>query len=429
MRVLLVVDSFDREFLAMRLTAAELQKLGAEVRICSRPILNMAYNRFRPQVVLLPKTHKIPNISDLHKNSVVVLAQAESFVGSEDSFKYLSKNLRKEDVDIVCCWGAFDRNFYVENGIFDIENVHVTGHPIVDTWHLPLASSEKDRRGPVVGITSSLRAFTHKALGKNIHPFKSIIGIEEVGESGYFIPPFHAEDWVAFEASWVRNIYQLVKNNPQMQFSLRPHPLENGRHYDVFGQLPNVEVDGKGHIAEWLGSIDTLCSSFSGSMLDAYFCKKTVVSIRNLIPKHILAGIHPSIPGIPHEKFFPAPKTLSSVAAELSKPWHPIPDIDNLGQQVFNFPGEGRPSRRVANIICKFAPDLYKSKKPFSPLPERKIERICGPFSWSPDLRMLMLDFRDFISGTNIATSSYKKHNFRKNSVYLRVAEKIESVL
>ena len=33
MRVLLVVDSFDREFLAMRLTAAELEKLGVETRI------------------------------------------------------------------------------------------------------------------------------------------------------------------------------------------------------------------------------------------------------------------------------------------------------------------------------------------------------------------------------------------------------------
>lgn len=262
MRVLLVVDSFDREFLSMRLTASALQKQGVEVRLCSRPILAMTYNRFQPQVIILPKTHKIPYLDLIHLSSVVVLVQAESYVGSPDSFKYLSVHLRKEFVDLVCCWGMFDYDFYIENGIFSSDRVFVTGHPIIESWYLPFSMRNRNVSKPIVGITSSLRAFTHKAHGLHVNPLKSIINIEEVGDSGYFLPPYHAEDWIAFEASWIRIIYQLVKENPDIQFSLRPHPLENPVHYKEFERFPNLTVDAFGHISDWLNSLDALCSSF-----------------------------------------------------------------------------------------------------------------------------------------------------------------------
>lgn len=425
MRVLLVVDSFDREFLAMRLTAAALEKLGAEVRLCSRPILGMTYNRFRPEVVVLPKTHKIIGLEEIHRGSAIVLAQAESFVGSEDSFRYLSAHLRKEYVDLVCCWGQFDHDFYTQNDVFPADRVHVTGHPMIESWYLPTAAQKDSNASPVVGITSSLRAFTHKANGSRINPFRSIIGIEEVGGSGYFLPPYHAEDWVAFEASWVRIVYQLIKDNPDIKFSLRPHPLENPLHYKEFERFPNLTVDSHGHIAEWLTSLDVLCSSFSGSMLDGYFRRVPVVSIRNLIPARILACIHPSIPGIPHEKHFIAPGTLAGTRAELYKPWQPIPEMDALGKRVFNFPDSKRPSERLAETIVQHAPAIYKTKRDFTPLPESRFERLCGPFSWSPDLRLAMLHCRDAVKQTNITATAYGRHRFLQNRKYASLFDRL----
>lgn len=427
MRVLLVVDSFDREFLAMRLTAVALEKRGVEVRLCSRPILGMTFNRFRPDVVVLPKTHKIVGLDAIHRSSAVVLAQAESFVGSEDSFKYLSVHLRKEYVDLVCCWGAFDHDFYTQNDVFPADRVHVTGHPMIESWYLPTAGGKTTVSSPIVGITSSLRAFTHKTYGSRINPFKSIIGIEEVGDSGYFLPPYHAEDWIAFEASWVRIVYQLIKANPDIRFSLRPHPIENPLHYKEFERFPNLTVDSHGHIAEWLTSLDALCSSFSGSMLDGYFRKVPVVSLRNLIPAHILAGIHPSIPGIPHEKHFVAPDTLGGVREEFLKPWRAIPEMDALGKRVFNFPDEKRPSERLADTIVQHAPEIYNSKGAFVPLPESRFERLCGPFSWSPDVRLLMLHWRDVVKHTNITAAAYGRHRFLQNRKYASLFEKLSA--
>jgi hypothetical protein len=409
----------------MRLTAAALEKQGVEVRLCSRPILSMTFNRFRPDVVVLPKTHKIVGLDAIHRSSAVVLAQAESFVGSEDSFKYLSAHLRKEYVDLVCCWGPFDHDFYMQNHVFPADRVHVTGHPMIESWYLPTAAQRSSVSSPVVGITSSLRAFTHKAHGSRINPFKSIIGIEEVGDSGYFLPPYHAEDWVAFEASWVRIVYQLIKENPDIRFSLRPHPLENPVHYKEFERFPNLTVDSHGHIAEWLTCLDVLCSSFSGSMLDGYFRKIPVVSIRNLIPARILAGIHPSIPGIPHEKHFVAPDNMAGVRDELYKPWQVIPEMDALGKRIFNFPDKKRPSERLADTIVQHAPAIHRTKSRFTPLPESRFERLCGPFCWSPDLRLAMLHWRDVFKHTNITATAYGRHRFLQNRKYASLLEQM----
>lgn len=384
----------------------------------------MTYNRFRPDVVVLPKTHKIVGLGEIHRGSVVILAQAESFVGSEDSFKYLSGNLKKEFVDLVCCWGPFDYDFYTNNGMFPPERTFITGHPIIDSWYLPHRNLRQNE-SPVVGITSSLRAFTHKALGSRPNPIASIIGIEEVGDSGYFLPPYHAEDWVAFEAAWIRIVYQIIKGNPDIRFRLRPHPLENSRNYKTFERFPNLTVDSQGHIADWLSSVNVLCSSFSGSMLDGYFRRIPVVSLRNLIPEHILSSIHPSIPAIPHEKHFVAPNSLAGIRDELHKPWQPISGIDEIGKRVFNFPDSKRPSERLADVIMEQVQPLLSTKAGFAPLPESRFERLCGPFGWSPDLRMAMLHFRDVIGNTNITATSYGRHRFVQNRKYANLFDQI----
>ena len=426
MRVLLVIDSFDREFLAVRLLAAALDRHGMVTRICSRPVLGMTYNRFRPDVVVLPKTHKIPELEAIHRSSVVLLAQAESFVGSEDSFNYLSGNLKKEFIDVVCCWGPFDYDFYLHSGFFTREQAFVTGHPIIESWYLAPERGAR-QKAPVVGLTTSLRAFTHKANGPHPNPIASIIGIEEVGDSGYFVPPYHAEDWVAFEAAWIRVIYQLVKENPDIRFSLRPHPLENPVHYKVFEKFTNLAVDPHGHIAEWLGTIDVMCSMFSGSMLDGYFRHLPVVSIRNLIPARILGGIHPSIIAIPHEQLFPAPDSFAAVREELFKPWRAIEELDALGARVFNFPSK-RPSEQIAEVMSTVCEPLLKKKQAFAPIPETRFEKLCGPFAWSPDLRMAMLDLRGALDKTSRTSSSYRKHRIFMNRKYDKLFNQITAV-
>jgi len=423
MKVLLVIDSFDREFLAIILLRDALERRGVRVRLCSRPILAMTYNRFKPDVVVLPKTHKIPELEQIHCSAVVVLMQAESFVGSLDAFKLLAPKIRNDFVDIVCCWGEFDRDFYTGAGIFSSDRAFATGHPITESWYLPRPSRAADKK-PEVGITFSLRALTHKALGSRPNPIQAITGLEEVGDSGFFVPPYHAEDWIAFEASWLRIAYQLVKENPELSFSLRPHPIENRSLYKAFeSKFKNVRIAEGGHISQWLASVDVVCSAYSTSMLDSYFSGVSVLSIRNLMSSRIIEGIHPGVISIPHERYFPAPNSFQEMSASLLNPWNPIPELEELGKRVFSFSRDRRPSERVADVLVGEKVWSERSKKaPFTPISERFFEKMFGPFSWSPDARMALLDLRDSLGRTQITSAAYCRHrlitNRRFDSVY-----------
>jgi surface carbohydrate biosynthesis protein len=427
MRVLLVIDSFDREYLSMRLLQSALRRRGVDARLCSRVVLGMSFNRFKPQVVVIPKTHKIVGLETIYRSSVVVLAQAESFSGSRNAFLHFSTSIKKEFVDIVNCWGEFDRDIYLEKGLFSPDQVVVNGHPITESWYLSSRIST-NISNPVVGIAMSIRAFTHKANGPNANPVECVINAEDVGDSGYFLPPYHAEDWIAYEASWIRVVYQLIKENRDIRFVIRPHPLENSKLYEVFTRLPNVQINSHGHISEWLSTIDVLCSAFSTSMLDAYFRKIPVVSIKKLIPNRILTCIHPAQTGIPHDAHFAAPDTFPDLRSLLHKVWRPISELDTLGRQVYNFPHERRPSEGLAETIVHCSPSLFENKKAFERVQEGFFERLCGPFGWSPDLRLVLLHLRDMVGHTNITAAAYGRHRILRNRKYSSLVKQISAL-
>ena len=426
MRVLIVIDSFNREYLSMKLLEAALESRGAKVRICARQILAMTFNRYKPEVVVIPKTHKITELEIIHKSSVVVLAQAESFSGSEDAFLYFSKNIITKFVDIVNCWGDFDRKFYTENKLFSADQIFVNGHPITESWYLHSPQTANTAK-PVVGIAMSIRGLTHKANGRNPSPIALVMSVEDAGDSGYFIPPYHAEDWISYEAAWIRIVYELIKQNTDIKFVLRPHPLEDPIHYQPFLKFDNVAINTGCHISEFLSSIDVLCSAFSTSMLDAYFRQIPVVSLKNLIPNRILECIHPSQTGIPHDKYFRSPDSIAELRNQFHVSWSPIPELDLLGRNVYNYPDNQRPSQRMADTIMQSAPPLLKTKSDFSPMFESRFERLCGPYRWSPSLRLLILQLRDIVKNTSIVSMAYSSHNFLRNRRYASLISRLKN--
>jgi len=424
LRVILVIDSFNREFFAMELLARAFRSKGVKAILCARQVLGMTYNRFRPDIVLLPKLHKIPSLDKMFESSLIVLAQAESFTGSESAFTHFSSNIKSEFVDLVICWGEFDRNFYIENKIFTNERLISTGHPITESWYLAKKIPLKTR---TIGIAMSIRALTHRALGPSPNPISTILQTELAGSNGYFIEPYHAEDWLAYESAWIRIVFQIISNNQEIHFSIRPHPLENPLHYHAFDHLSNVSIDHDGgHINEWLQKIDLLCSAFSTSMLDAYFMKVPVVSLRNLMPERILNCIHPSQLDIKHDNYFPMPKDIPELKNLLQNEWQAIPEVDDLGLRVFNFPQKNRPCKQIAYTLVQKALRSPKINKPFSPVRELFLERLCGPFSWAPNLRMLYLHLRDIVTSNTVTSSAYCKHRFKKNRRYLKLLETLQ---
>ena len=135
MRVLIVIDAVGREYLAAKLVAEELNERGIKAALCSKLALTMTYNRFKPDVVILPKTHKIKFLNLIHQQSVVLLAQAESFLGSVEAYESFSKFIAVDFVDGICCWGNVDYDYYIGNPRFSNIDVQLTGHPIIEFWY------------------------------------------------------------------------------------------------------------------------------------------------------------------------------------------------------------------------------------------------------------------------------------------------------
>ena len=82
----------------------------------------------------------------------------------------------------------------------------------------------------------------------------------------------------------------------------------------------------------------------------------------------------------------------------------------------------------MEKFLVRYAPSLLKAKAKFESIPESRFERLCGPFSWAPDLRLAMLQWRDFMAGTNISSAAYGRHRFLQNRKYNDIFEKISNL-
>jgi len=79
----------------------------------------------------------------------------------------------------------------------------------------------------------------------------------------------------------------LMKNNPKMNFVLRPHPTESISFYkNVFHGFKNIHITKEYSAVEWIMNCKTLIQSGCTTSLEAYFMKKPIVSFHPFESKY-----------------------------------------------------------------------------------------------------------------------------------------------
>ena len=418
MRVLYIIDNASREQLAANLVRHELEKRGCVVYFASRYVISNAFNGFQPDIVILPKIHKIPEIFDLAKRCHIALLSAESFTGSEQSalFSYEGYQKINDCIDIRFCWGNFDKNVLKRARVFQESVLVATGHPMTDTWYLPSMTRNKDNR-IVIGISSTLKVLANAFGNRN---FLSLIdGIEKntdaAGKSIYFDDPNHAEWWIGFEAAFIRIMINIADFFPNYEIRIRPHPTERATDYLALAKnRPNVKISEGGDIESWLDEIDILLSFLSVSQIDASVKGKHVISLKNLFPSWVIDGL-PERLRLAVDDFFPAPSSLEELNVLINRQPDDYAAVRTYVADVFNFPSERRPSELISEYIVKYLDSHVKRPMAGTPMPTSKL-RFLLSFPYGDVLLMIALDLRTLLKqGKGGVGHSYCFHRFQRN--------------
>lgn len=429
-KILYIVDNAAREQLGAYLVKRELELRNCEVHLASRYVISTAFNMFQPDLVVLPKLHKVPELNEIAKNAYVALLSAESFTGSAQTtiLSYKGFDESNAAVDVRFCWGEFDRDVLAREKLFPSEKLIVTGHPMTDPWYAPNTRKESKKR-PIIGIASTIKVLVNAFGERNF--VKLVESVEcnrdADGRSIYFDPPNHAEWWVAFEAAFIRLMINVADRFPQHDIHIRPHPTERASDYlELTRNRPNVKICEGGDIVDWLEGIDILLSYISTSQIDAFVRGKRVISLKGLFPDWIIAGL-PARLHLDIDDMFPAPTSLDELERLIVESQAaPVDAAAKFVRNVFNFPSERRPSVRIAEALLNFLvdrPPRSAGIKKIAMGPKRRYFQ----FPNADDVLMLMLDAKSLIGSSQSGVShSYCRHRWQRNLLILSRAEKLD---
>lgn len=431
-RILYVVDNAVREQLAACLVKKELEQLGCKVHLASRYVISTAFNAFQPDLVVLPKIHKVPELKAISERAYIALLSAESFTGSAQSaiFSYKGFEASNALVDLRYCWGDFDRNVLAGERLFPEEKLIVTGHPMTDAWHLPIANSGSGQKRPIIGIASTIKilanAFGERNLVSLIDSMEN--NRDANGQSIYFDPPNHAEWWIAFEAAYMRLMVNIADSFPDFDIHIRPHPTERAADYQALTKTrTNVRICEGGDIADWLEGIDVLLSYISTAQIDATVRGKRVISLKGLFPTWVIEGL-PSRLRLKIDDMFPAPGNIEELRCLLMEAGpSKLPEVSAFIKQVFNFPSKCKPSVMVADSILSFLRTHPPKKEHGRTLPSGTRRKFFR-FPFADDVLMFLLDIKSLANRNESGVShSYCLHRYRRNRSIQERAEKLST--
>lgn len=422
-RVLIVVDSMHRE-LSSALALSEVLRVDPKiaVELIPRQVLPVAFNLIKPHAILLPKVHKIPFLNEMRRSCRVILMLSESFSGSKSAFETLKGNLDLNSVDHVCCWGQFDRDIYLNLGLAPVEKLSITGGLCSDYWWNFVTINKLATSNKKVGIAMSMRALTHRAYGKRAGSVESILGVIKAGqESGFFDNNSLPEGWIAYEATWLKIVYEICLKNPKTKFSLRPHPLESVENYELFRSFDNVEICSRDTLTEWFSDIDLLLSAFSTSMIDAYMHGVQVISLKPLFDPDILKLIPVYQSEVPFDDLFLQARTyeeLESLIASIPVRKSEVTKtrLEAFLKETFNF-GEKtkRPSVAVAEVIKKQLISGLSNLREHDDLPLSSWDKYCAVVLRSWRIRVILIRLRALFDRRLNTSSMYVPRMFKRH--------------
>lgn len=347
-KILIAIDNTHRELSYCKVISDRIHGNESRVIFCSMYSLDLAFQNCLPNILILPKVHKVIRLKEYHEIATIIYLPAEMYSGSKDGFiTTISHELNQlKYIDYRICWGDFD--FSILNDLYDdkFRLIHF-GHPAIEYWMLKKNASHMN----TVGIISTTRVLNNK---NSSNLLSGIISVEynndNDGNSIFFKKGDHAEAWLAYELAFYRILINLIRENPDTQFIIRPHPSERNEIYLFLERkFSNVIISKRGEsFSDYLNSVDTVLGHLSVGLIESFLRGKLVFSLKNLFPNWVLDKLPDRLILFFDDKF---PALDSFNLDHLQKISKSSNELILLSKLYFNFPLEGSPSNDMAKLI------------------------------------------------------------------------------
>ena len=262
-----------------------------------------------------------------------------------------------KNVDIIFNWGKFDNDVCKKIYPKFKRKFIISGSPRVDLWKSKILRIIYSRE--IEKIEKIYNKKFNLIISSNISSIKNVKRIFSIAYKNYVFRDLR-EKKEAFNdiyqelndfKKFSELIMQIIKNNPNEFFILRPHPAEEYSSWENLikrNKLKNVILNNQFDPAPWIYKSDCIIQSKSSLAIEASVLKKRIISI-NLNNKR---RIFPN-------KFGKILKTKTDINKYLSnkrKLNEKILNKNNLSFRIFNSNQKHSSSKIISNEINK----LYK---------------------------------------------------------------------
>ena len=312
--ILIVNDNKFREQFSTELLFGYLKK-NLTVRVVSKSIFRTAIQLLKPQVVVVPRVqsdfHDIFDFKERYKfqlffipvehsggNESGILSFMKSYIKKDALDQNHSKKL-KLNVNKVFVPGKFYKDILLKHDLFNEDQIIITGTPSSDTWFKDINivfNKHNNTKKKTIGIATSFKSYMFGNQFESIQhgiqvisSYKSNLINNGVKENQIDISNQEKDlFFLWYEMYQFIVINKIINDNKNLNFSIRPHPMENIKNSKYYERVTkNLSVDRNLILNEWISSQKMILSFGSTLLYDSYFSGIPSYSLRKFMPNNI----------------------------------------------------------------------------------------------------------------------------------------------
>ena len=205
----------------------------------------------------------------------------------------------KLNISKVFVPGEFYKNVLLKNDLFDENQRVITGTPSSDLWFKSINSIFKNKKKgeKIIGIATSFKSFIFGSSFNSVQQSINVISdfqknrIQEGNNKNQIDIQSQEKDlffsW--YEMYQFIIINKIIKDNKNLNFSIRVHPMENVKNVRYYQKnILNLKIDRNLILNEWISEQKIILSFSSTLLYDSYFAGIKSYSLRKLLPNNII---------------------------------------------------------------------------------------------------------------------------------------------
>ena len=342
MRVCWIVDNKYRDLHNLFILKKNLKKIKINLIIINKFNCLEAIDLFKPKLLVIPKISKLGiKISDYarKKNIKIILVNCEGFVTKKkhsvfypdlSKIKYLSK---------IFCSSYAEKNFLLDNKFKN--KILMTGSL---KYSRKIIKSKSINKITKVGIVSTSKYLSSR-FSKNI--IKEFYHRKDSGREIF-------KKFVNYELAFLDFLEKIKKQNNNIKFIIRPHPLEDKSCYMHL----NLEIDDSKTVDDFLNKVDLIINDYSTLSVESIINGVPVLNARNLISEKIseLNDYFPAKLGFPLKSMDHLNKILNNKPFKFNKILNNKKDFNHIKSKL-------PIDTNAVNIMCDYFKDNYETQK------------------------------------------------------------------